>query len=320
MKLRTVKPRTVKYFIKQGMINLYKQAMMSIATISIIAASFIVLGIFFFAIINLNNVARIMSNEPEVSVFCDVTIDDGRAFEIEEELKAMPEVDSVQRVTKEEAMGKLKDHVFRGYEDLLTGMNSEDFLPVSFNVKLKNAKEVTQVLPVIKSIAGIEWANSPVEIVNTIISFKNGIKLITVLLTIVLFVISILIISNAIKLTVHSRRREIGIMQYIGATDSFIRWPFIVEGLIMGIIGSCIAFVLVSFLYNWFANSSGNTSEVFLGGLSILKLYDRVDLSFFGLFKFDINIGVLMLVIFLVAGIFMGSAGSALSIRRYLKD
>lgn len=314
-----MKFRTIKYFIKEGMVNIYKQAMMSIATISIIVASYIVLGIFIFMIINLNNVAKVMSNEPEISVFCIVDIDDAQIANIEVELNKVPEIQTVVKVTYEEAMQKIKSDFFKGNEDLLNGMNPSEFLPTSFTIKLKNSKDVEKVLPILTSIQGVDKANSPLDIVNIIIKFQNGIKLITFLLMLILFGISIMIISNAIKLTVHSRKREINIMKYVGATDAFIRWPFIVEGLIMGIIGSAVAFVFVSFLYNWIANSAGPVDKSIFSDVKIIELYDKMPISIFGLFHIEMFVGIFILVLFVFSGMLMGAAGSALAVRRYLK-
>ena len=304
--------------MKDGIVNVYKQKMMSVATICIIIASFLVLGIFLFVILNLNELSTIVGREPEVKVSCKHTLDDGQVYNVEAALKKFTEFQSITRISKAQALEKIKNDVYKGSEESIKGLNP-DFLPVSFVIKLKDPSKGAQIIPKIEAIQGVDKVTSPIEIVNIIVSAQAWIKIITLILILILLSISVLIISNAIKLTVHSRRKEVTIMKYIGATDSFIRMPFIIEGVVMGVIGSLLSFILVSFLYNSIPNSSGVLTGSLVGQFLLVKLDDIVNFSFFGLFDIKFYLGVIILLGFILTGMFMGALGSAISIKKYLK-
>ena len=132
----------------------------------------------------------------------------------------------------------------------------------------------------------------------------NGIKIVTAVILVLLVIISIFIISNTIKLTVHARRKEISIMKYVGATNSFIRWPFIVEGMIIGILASAISILIVGGAYSLLAEQAVNNSFMIKIGLSLLSFKDMISS---------------IIVVYMLLGIGIGALGSVISMRKYLK-
>ena len=142
------------------------------------------------------------------------------------------------------------------------------------------------------------------ETVTTLLNVANGIKIITGVILILLIIISIFIISNTIKLTVHARRKEISIMKYVGATNSFIRWPFIVEGMIIGILASLISIVIIGGAYSILAEQAVNSAFMIKIGLSLLSFKDMISS---------------IIVVYMLLGIGIGALGSVISMRKYLK-
>jgi len=313
-----MKLRTVRHLMKDGVVNVIRQKMMSIATIFIVIASFLVLGIFLFIILNLNELSALVSKEPEIMVYCKYKLDDGQVYQVQAALKKLPEIDTITKVTKAEALTKIKQDIYEGRDEAIAGL-STDFMPVAFVIKLKDPATGVKMITEIEKIQGVDVVKSPVEIVNMIVNAQAWIRIITMILVLVLLGISVLIISNAIKLTVHSRRKEVNIMKYIGATDAFIRLPFIMEGMLMGLIGSALSFGLVSSLYNLFPTSSGLLNDGLFGQFKLVRLDDLIAISTFGIATFQVYLWIPILLGFMLIGTSMGALGSAISIKKYLK-
>jgi len=313
-----MKLRTVRHLARDGFVNVYKQKMMSIATIFIIIASFLVLGIFLFIILNLNELSSVVSKEPEVVVFCKYTLDDGQVYKVEKALNSMPEILTVTKISKEQVLEKIKNDFLKGREDLIQG-NYKDSLPVSYVLKLKDSTKGATVIPEIQKIPGVDLVRSPLEIVNMIVSAQAWIRIITIILILILMGISMLIISNAIKLTVHSRKKEITIMQHIGATDAFIKLPFIVEGMTLAVIGSVLAFFLTSLLYNSLPLDSNLLTNGILGQFNFVKMDNLIRVYLLGFGDVNVALWIIVLIGFIIVGLIMGAAGSIISIKKYLE-
>jgi len=187
---------------------------------------------------------------------------------------------------------------------VLEGMEN-DFLPVSFIIKLYNPEEGEDIIKELQEVRGVEKVTYPQKTVNFISKFTGLVRIVSSFLIIVLLIISVFIISNTTKLTVFARQKEINIMKYIGATDGFIRWPFIVEGVIIGLLGAAIAFLISAYGYNAFELKF--VSELGKTGVNIISLVNLKDLSK------DI------LLLYIAIGCIVGAGGSAISVRKYLK-
>jgi cell division transport system permease protein len=180
----------------------------------------------------------------------------------------------------------------------------ESIMPVSFNVELKDPKNSVEVINQLGVVTGVESVRYSKATIDFIDRITNWVRLITIALTIVLLAISMFIISNTIKLTVFARRKEINIMKYIGATDWFIRWPFFIEGVIIGFAGALVAFIFTSYGYNML-ESKFNQDLV------------NVSIDFITLIKLNV-IGLEILLYYSIIGIVVGAFGSFVSIRKYL--
>lgn len=298
-----MKIRTTKYIIKEGMLNAYRNKLMSLASLGIIIASLFIFGVFLLAMLTINHNIQGLKEQPEIQVFCSPELDDVQVKQIEDDIKANPKIQSYKTVSKTEALEKAKKDLLSGKESILEGLD-EDFLPVSFILKLKDTEDGQEVVSYYSKLEGIENVTYPQQVIDFISRITYWIPLVGIILLLILLLVSMFIISNTIKLTVFARRREINIMKYIGATDWFIRWPFIIEGVIIGLIGAVIAFILVSYGYNTMENMLSNGfSDV---GINIIRFIDIKD------------VGFQIIAIYSLIGIFVGTTGSVISIRKYL--
>lgn len=293
-----MKLRTTKYIVKEGLINTYRNALMSLASVGVVTASMIILGVFLAIAINLSYNTQKLKEQPQMQVFCEPELDDEQIAIIEKSIKSDSRVKKSTYVSKQEALIKAKE-MLGNDQDVVEGLG-DDFMPVSFIVELKNLKEAQDVVSAFKSIQGVGNVRYSQERVDIILKIATWVQIGNMALIIVLLAIAMFIISNTIKLTVFARRKEINIMKYIGATDWFIRWPFVVEGVIIGLVGAAIGFVSISIVYAIILSMV--TEEV-----NIFSLISLGELQFNVIYTFAL------------VGIVIGTLGSTISIRKYLQ-
>jgi len=299
-----MKIRTFKYIFKEGFVNSYRNKLMSFASISIITASILIFGIFFVLVQNMNYNATILKQQPQVQVFCNASLDDAGVAQIQQYLATSPLVREYKIVTKSEAFAKLKE-LLGNSKDLLEGIDDDSFLSVSFIVNLNDPAKSNEFSAIMEKVTGVDNVKFVQETLDVIARISNWVQVASIVIMIFLLIVSVFIIANTIKLALFARRREISIMKYIGATDWFIRWPFIVEGVIIGVIGAILAFAITGYGYDILVRHYG--SDPMLTINSMLKLLKLNDLW------------TGMIGWFLLIGAFVGASGSYLSIRRYLR-
>jgi Cell division protein len=298
-----MKIRTIRYVLKQGVVNSYRNKLMTLASVSTVAASLVIFGIFLVLVINLNYNMKLLTSQPEMEIFLKPEVKNDQATKIEDKVKNDPNIESYTKVSKEEALEKAKK-LMGDNAKLLEGEDSS-FLPESFIVKLKDSLKSDEVANEYKKLTEVDDVTYYMEVINLIAKLNRWVRLIAIIVLAILLLVSIFIISNTIKLTVFARRKEINIMKYIGATDWFIRWPFVVEGVVIGILGAALAFILIGYGYNSL-EVRFNQDLLSVGGsmIKILKINE------FGVTLFNVYLGV---------GSLVGILGSMLSIRKYLR-
>lgn len=298
-----MKIRTARYIVKEGILNTYKNKLMTLASVSIVIASLILFGIFLLIVVNLDHNTRTLESIPQLEVFCDYNLDETMVGDIENAIRTDSRISEYEIVTKDKAFEKLKK-TFDGNESLLEGYD-DSFLPISFVIKLEDPRESTKVREELEKIDGVESVECPQKSIELISKTSNWIKVISGILIAVMLVISIFIISNTIKLTVFARRKEISIMKYIGATDWFIRWPFVIEGVIIGIVGAAIAFFVSGYAYRAIELKFGNDIvSVSMGFLKLVKLKE---------------VALLLILFYSFLGGVVGAVGSFVSLRKHLR-
>ncbi len=281
---------------------------MSLASIAVISAALLSFGVFYLILANINYNIAILSQQPTMQVFCLPELTDEQVNAVQIEISSNKNVDSLKTVSKKEAFEQLKTYLAdnktdEGGSDILTGYD-ESFLNVSFIVKVKNPEDSEQVASEFLSLPGVDNVEYSQKAIDVIQNISNWVKISSTILIGLLLIVSLFIISNTIKLTVYARRKEINIMKYIGATDWFIRWPFIYEGIIIGIVGAVIALVLVAYIYSLAEPMLSHDLSDFGGGFATVK---------FG------TVWSTLALIYTGISVVIGASGSAMSIRKHLK-
>ncbi|MCH3950682.1 MAG: permease-like cell division protein FtsX [Acidaminococcus sp.] len=286
------------YYLKETFKSIKRNSLMSIASISTVALSILVLGLFLVMVLNVNNIARYLENQVQVTVYMEDSANAAQRRQVEQKLKLTQGVMEVKAVTKEQALKKFKERL-REQQKLLDALGEENPFPYSFEVKVDKPERIQQIVPEIENMPGVETAKFGQEVVKHIFQLTRILRLGGILLIVMLAIATLFIISNTIRITVFARRREVSIMKFVGATNWFIRWPFLLEGMIMGFIGALIASAALYEIYE--------TVQA--------KIY--ATLAFFPLLPLWPFMGYLCACLVLV-GTFIGAAGSAISLRKFL--
>lgn len=287
------------YFFHEGLSNMFSHGFMSFAAIGITVACLLIMGTFTLVAVNADANLKQAEQDNEILAFVDDSYTEAQAKALQKKLEAVDNVASVTFISREEAMQSfISEHPDEEYfQDL-----DPNILRDRFAIKVKELKLQSQTVELIKAIPGIGGINAYAELTNGFITVRNIATVICLTLIAVLFVVSMFIISNTIKLTTFDRRDEIAIMKMVGATDGFIRWPFVYEGLLLGCFSAIIAFFLQWGLYAGI--SAGIDASDTLQLLDILPFTE---------------LWAPVLGIFVLVGLLVGIAGSLMAIRKFLR-
>ena len=288
------------YLISEGFKNVFKNKKSTISCLIIMCATMLIFGIFFLIGENVKHTMEEIESEQAFEVFIKDDATEAEIAKLGEEIKAVNGVNTIQYKSKEDALTSMKER-FKEYQSLLDGLYI--FSP-SYVVNLTDLELSQSAQEQILQLDKKKKITSSDKTMKALVALANGINTITAIVLVLLVLISIFIISNTIKLTVHARRKEISIMKYIGATNNFIRSPFIVEGIIIGLVAAMISVLLIGLSYNVIAEK--------LLTSSISELVSFQLLGFNELFN-------LIVIVYLVLGVGVGVLGSVISMRRYLK-
>lgn len=294
-----MKINTVKNFISDAFKSLRRNKTISIASALTVAATLFIFGVFMLVAINVNKQVDNVQSKVEVVVFLkdDITYSDQRG--VETKLREVSGVKDVIYESKGEALVKFKDQLGDNKALLDSYTNDKNPMPNSFIVKIETPEVAYAVEDSMNNMPGVEEIGNQKDLVDKVAKISSTIKWVGVAIFIILTGVSLFLIGNTIKLTVFSRRREIGIMKFVGATDWFIRWPFIIEGVVIGVIGAIFSNLVLFGAYKMFFNkmiSSLITSQLVTPGYIVSYL----------------------LAEFLLAGILVGAVGSFISLRKFL--
>ncbi|ATW25919.1 cell division protein FtsX [Candidatus Formimonas warabiya] len=294
-----MKIRTMGYFFKESLISLRRNGWMSFASILTVAISLFVCGIFWLLVLNVNNVADSIESSVEIKAFLHDNTRLDQIEIIEKQIRALPGVSEVDFVSRDEALESLRKQ-FGEKNDLLDALEGENPLPDSFTVKTKTAEDVIPVAQSMEQTNLFEKVRYGQGVVEKLFALINWIRLLGVGIMTLLGIAAVVLIAITIRLTVYARRKEITIMKYVGATDWFIRWPFLLEGVFLGLIGS---FVAVMILFWSYSSLVKNVSV----SLSFIQLIREPGLLW------NINAGLML------TGTALGALGSMISLHKFLK-
>ena len=287
--------------IRQALSQIGRNIAMTFASLFSITAILLILGIFFIVVVNINSLSQsVKENYGTVQINLLDTTDEAASAKMMDSLKTLQGVDSVTYQTKEQALQSMK--IKWGDNGYLLDSLEVNPLPNGIIIHVSNLTDAQHVVDVASKFQGIDKINYAQDMINKLIKVTNAIQLGALILIVCLLIISIIVVSNTIKLTVIAREREITIMKYIGATNWFIRGPFLIEGMIMGLVSALISGGLVALIYHAIVKNYG------LGYTLIMST---------GLVSQHFLIKNLF-IIFIALGISIGACGSIISMRRFL--
>ena len=299
----------ISYLVGEGFRNTLKNKKSTIISVTTMCLTMLMFGTFFILGENINHIVTNIEEQQGMVVIIDKSATEGQITKVGDEIRKIDGVNTIEYISQEQSYNNVREqfkdvnmeHFWDGY--------TADRLPPTYVVTLTDLSLNNEVQDKIKNIR-IDDTNIIEDIaaenstISTLESIANGIRIGILVILVALVIISVFIISNTIRLSVHARRKEISIMKYVGATNGFIRWPFIVEGMIIGIIAALITIIIVGFAYNGIATQAVQSE--------ILQKLEISLVSFRDMFN-------LILVMYLAIGMGIGVLGSSMSMRKYLE-
>ena len=277
-----------------------RNGLMTLASISTVALSLFMLGVFLCGVVNLNNMAASLETQVQLSVYLKDDLTTNQIMETGKAVKSQPHIKELKFVTKDQALQDFKSRLGDDQKQMIDSLEGVNPLPNSYIVTFENPQDVKLAAKELATVPGVESVHYGQDVVDELFKITQIIRIGGIVLIAFLAAATLFIISNTIRLTVFARRKEIAIMKYVGATNGFIRWPFVIEGMLLGCIGGLIAVACTGEFYYFI------TSEI------------EQSLAFFPLvpmFPIFYQLAVALLII----GIFIGAIGSAISLRQYMR-
>ena len=284
--------------VKEAFRGIYKHGLMSFASVTILAACMIIIGSVLLIVANLNTFVDQLQDQNEIVVFVNDGVSVADTEKMGEELENMANIESVQFVSKEEALEEYKS-MFESQADLFASLDEDNPLRDSYHVKVADLELYSKTMEDINALENIGNIRSSSKVVETLVNLRSTISMLGFWILVILLFVSLFIISNTVRLAMYSRRTEINIMKYVGATNGYIRRPFVFEGLIIGILACGIAYALQWYVYN----------EVIYQLVNQLALFEVIPFE---------SVKLYVLGAFAVFSVLMGVLGSVLPMRKHL--
>lgn len=297
---------TVKYSVKQGVKNISRNRMFSIASIATMAACIFLFGIFFAIITNFSYIVEKAEEGVAIVVYFDAEATDERVEEIGEEIEKCEGVAEVKYVSAEEALDSFLSDYLEGNEELVEGFKDDNPLVDSDNyeVYLESVEQQEEVVEFVEGLKGVRKVSKSDVVAKTLENFNVLLAYISGAIILILLVVAVFLISNTVSMGITIRREEIAIMKYIGAKDSFVRAPFIIEGILIGVAGAAIPLIILYYAYGKAINAIMSKFSVLNSILDFLPVGE--------VYKTLLPVG-------LALGVGIGFIGSFFTIRKHLK-
>ncbi len=294
------------YLISEGFRNVFKNKKSSFTSLITMICAMFIFGVAFAIGENANSVVEQVSKSQGIQVFMVRDATDEQINTLESEIWNIgtDKIQKVEFVSKQQALEEMKTNfednqwIFEGYE------GENNIFPVSYIVRLTDLSYTKEVEDKISQMDNVDEIRSSNKVIDTLIKIARGVRIAVMVIFVLLIIMAVTIISNTIKLTVHSRRREISIMKYVGATNGFIRGPFVVEGIVIGLCAALITILMVGLSYSIIIEKMGNSG--------VLKQMSITLMSFS-------QIANTIAIVFLALGIGIGVIGSMVSMKKYLE-
>lgn len=293
----------LNYLTKEGFRNLKVNKLMSVASVTVLFSCLMLIGIAFMLLVNIEAFISGIEGENIIMAYVDDAATDIEIKKVGLDLEKIPNVQSVEKINKEDAYKDILADMDENLKVYLEGLE-ENPLPDAYRVTVRNMSSFDTVVEQVKGVTNIFRVRENSSLAKQLSDLRDSVTTISIVIIVMLLLVSLFIISNTIKVTMFSRRLEISIMKSVGATNSFIRWPFMVEGIVIGVIAGILATGAV-WLVSEFALSSLTSSLSIVGA--------SVEVNF-------IDYALWLCLAFIALGVFTGVFGSATSMRKYLKE
>ena len=293
----------ISYLIGEGFKNVFKNKKSTVSSLIIMCCAMLIFGIFFILGENITHVMQDIEDSRLMEIWLKSDATAEQTAEFSEELKKIDEINSIRYVSAEENKNEIKE-IWKDKPDLLEYVDTFDEMPVKYEITLTDLSYSKEVKARLSQLEIVDSIESNDQAFDMLLNIAKGIRLGSLALLIICIVIAVFIIANTIRLTVEARKKEIFIMRYVGATNSFIRWPFLVEGIIIGIFSGIISIIITGVGYKLLQD--------FAMQLNTFKMLGIVLKPFGEMFN-------LLIIVFLALGIGVGIIGSTISMRKYLK-
>jgi cell division transport system permease protein len=290
--------KNIRYFFGETVMSLRRNQLLSIATLSTVAICILILGGAVLLTMNASNFMNRLESDLEMMVFVDDSQDKTQLVQMETEIKSLPGVKSVQFISKDQALTNLQSKFADKKYDLKQTV-SDNPLPNSFEVKAENPKDVAKIAKQIFKLEGVYKVNYGQGLVERLFQITRWVRIISVIIIIMLALGAVFLIATTIRLAIFSRRKEVYLMKLIGATDWFVRWPFFIEGILLGSMGALLAIILLALGYGSLVNNM-QTAIFFIPLINNQRMLLEIYLALFA------------------TGAVLGSLGTFISLNRFL--
>lgn len=288
---------SIKYSFSQAFQGLWRNGVMTFASLAVLMSCLIVIGGFVLLVMNINLNLNSLGNLTQIVVFVQDNLEEEQIVEIENQIKSLDNVSSVERTTKSQALAQLKEQDPDAYKYVDEENNP---LTDEFVISYSDTSKVVDLDYSLRHMEGIKKVNNRIDLASQLERFRSGVIIIFMWFLIILLVVAVFIIVNTIKLSVYARRHEITVMRYVGATGTFVTMPFLIEGVLIGLI-SAVAGLFYEWYFYWYIEQKIASDLQMLSFISFSDVYSFLLLGFIGI------------------GVGTGIVGSLLSLRKYMK-
>ena len=294
----------VTYLVKKGISSVWKNLLMSFASFSILMVSLLLVGCSVLLMMNVNTIMKNIEDTNEITIYLKEDVSEKQVTHIRSVLEKNTDITEVTYYSKEQALEDFRNNMAE-YSELLDYLDKNP-MPETFLVRVKDLSKIRHVVNTINDIEGVEQTKAPYDFASVLVQIRNTFSVIGSAVLIALVVVSVVIVSNSIRTSVFARRNEISIMRYVGATSGFIKAPFFVEGMFIGILSGAAAWGLTWLIYD-------SVYALFSADLTVWQMF-----GFYGLTPFS-DIMWYVLAVNCAVGALLGAVGTVFSTGKYLK-
>ena len=291
--------RNFRYYLKSAVSSFFRNGIMTLASFITVTCCLFLFGVFLLFTANMNYISAQIESQCEIQAYMSKFANDQTLNDAYNKILTLDNVQDAELETKDQAFANFKDMLGES-SSVLDGLEARDFLRSSIKVTLVDIRYSEDTVNQIKNIVGVEDVKDRQDIVKKVIRFTDVVKKGSMIAMLILLIVAVFIIQNTIKLSVFAREKEIHIMKFVGATDHFIRMPFVIEGIMIGTLGFIVSFIMILLGYN---TAVGSVKD-------IINLFEFLPLE---------NCALLLGVCMAAFGILMGAIGSGISIKKHLK-